>query len=145
MVGADLGDSVELGRTVAEEDQAVGAGIGTVDHAKAVGARLHVEYWPDLAVDHRERREGLHHLRIRLVEQTACQSPLIVEDEVAVLDQQRHLERRPFGQTELALTIVADDPQPGQAGIDVQLGNAHDMVVVPEQRRPLVHWVVEDG
>ena len=71
--------------------------------------------------------------------------PLLVDVEVAVLDQQRHLERRPLGQGELAFTLVADDPHAGQARIDVVLGDAHDVVVVPEQRGPLVVRVVEDG
>ena len=71
--------------------------------------------------------------------------PWVVEVEVAVLNQQRQLERRALGQPELALALVADDPQPGQPGVHVELGDAHDVVVVPEQRRALVHRVMEDG
>src|SRR5207253_1644239 len=57
----------------------------------------------------------------------------------------RHLERRSFGQPELALLLVADDPEPGEPRVDVELGDAHDVIVVPEERRALVHRVVEDG
>ena len=145
VVGADLGDPIELGLAVAQQHEPVGAGVGAVEHAEAVGRRLHVEHRPDLAVHDRERREGLHHLRVGLVDEPAGQPPLLVDVEVAVLDQQRHLERRPLGQAELALALVADDPQPREPGVDVELGDAHDVVVVPEQRRALVHRVVEDG
>ena len=138
-------DPLELGAAVAQQDEPVGAGVGAVEHAEAVGRRLHVEDRPDLAVHDRERREGLHHLRVGLVDEPAGQPPVLVEVEVAVLDQQRHLERRSFRQLELALALVTHDPEPREPGVDVELGDAHDVVVVPEQRRPLVHRVVEDG
>ena len=145
VVGADLGDPLELRGAVAQQDQPVGAGVRAVQDAEAVGRRLHVEHRPDLAVHDRERRERLHHVGVGLVDEPAGQPSLLVEVEVAVLDQQRHLERRPLGQAELALALVADDPQPGEPRVDVELGDAHDVVVVPEQRRALVHRVVEDG
>jgi hypothetical protein len=44
---------------------------------------------------------------------------LLIEVEVPVLDQQRHFERGP-GETEFALTLLADDPEPGEPGIDVE-------------------------
>ena len=40
VVGADLRDPVELRLAVAEQDEPVGAGVGAVDHAEAVGGRL---------------------------------------------------------------------------------------------------------
>jgi hypothetical protein len=43
------------------------------------------------------------------MDQAAGQPPLLVEVEVAVLNQQRQLERRAFGQLELPLALVADD------------------------------------
>ena len=78
------------------------------------------------------------------MDQPAGQPPLLVEVEVPVLDQQRHFERRALGETEFALTLVADDPEPGEPGIDVELGDAHDVIVVPEQRRALIVRVVEE-
>jgi hypothetical protein len=79
------------------------------------------------------------------VEEAAGQPPLLVEVEVAVLNQQRHLERRSFGQPEVALPVVAHGPEPREPGVDVELGDPHDVVVVPEERGALVHRVVEDG
>ncbi len=79
------------------------------------------------------------------MDQLAGQPPGFVEAEVAVLDEQRHFERRPLGQAELALAPVADNPEPRQPGVNVEPGDAHHVVVVPDQRRPLVHRVVEDG
>ena len=145
VVGADLGDPVEFGLAVAEQHQPVGAGVGAVEDAEAVGRRLHLQQRPDLAVDDRERRKGLHHLGIGLMDQLAGQPSGPVEAEVAVLDEQRHLERRPLGQAEFALALVADDPQPRQPGVDAEPGDAHHVVVVPQQSRPLAHRVVEDG
>ena len=135
----------QFGFTVVEQHQPVGAGVGAVEDAEAVGGRLHLQQRPDLAVDDREGRKGLHHLRVGLMDQLAGQPPGAVEAEVAVLDQQRHLERRPLGQAEFALALVADDPQPRQPGVDAEPGDAHHVVVVPQQRRPLAHRVVEDG
>jgi hypothetical protein len=79
------------------------------------------------------------------MDQLAGQPSGAVEAEVAVLDEQRHLERRPFRQAEFALALVADNPQPCQPGVDAEPGDAHHVVVVPQQRRPLAHRVVEDG
>jgi hypothetical protein len=71
--------------------------------------------------------------------------PSPVEVKVSVLDHERQLERWAFRQPELALARVAYDPQSGEPGVHVELGDAHDVVVVPEQRRTLVHRVVKDG
>jgi hypothetical protein len=79
------------------------------------------------------------------MDQLAGQPPGAVEAEVAVLDQQRHLERRPLGQAEFALALVADNPQPRQPGVDAEPGDAHHVVVVPQQRRPLGHRVAKGG
>ena len=76
VVGADLGDPLEIGLAVAEQHEPVGAGVGAVDHAEAVGGGLHVEHRPDLAVDGRERREGLHHVGVGLVHELAGQPAL---------------------------------------------------------------------
>jgi hypothetical protein len=70
---------------------------------------------------------------------------LLVDVEVAVLNQQRHFEWRSFRQPEVALPVVAHDPESREPRVDVELGDAHDVVVVPEERRALFHWVVEDG
>ncbi len=77
--------------------------------------------------------------------QLAGQPPGLIQAEIAVLNEQRHLKRRPLGQAEVALALVADDPQPRQPGVDAEPGDAHHVVVVPQQRRPLAHRVVEDG
>ncbi len=77
--------------------------------------------------------------------QLAGEPAVGVLPEVAVLQQQRHLKRRRLGKVELTLALVADEPQAGKARVHGQLGHAHDVVVVPQQRRPLVHWVVADG
>ena len=145
MVGADLRDPLHLRNAVAEQHEPVGARIGAVEHADAVRRRLDVKDRPDLAVHDGEGREGFHHLRVGLVDELAGQPPFLVHIEVAVLDQQRHFVRRPFRQPELALPVVAHDPEPRESRVDVELGDAHDVVVVPEQRRALVHRVVEDG
>jgi hypothetical protein len=79
------------------------------------------------------------------VDEPAGEPPLLVEVEVAVLNQQRHLERRSFRQAELALAVIAHDPEPREPDVDVELGDPHDVVVVPEQCRPLVHRVVGQG
>jgi hypothetical protein len=44
------------------------------------------------------------------VHEVAGEASLVVEVEVSVLNQQRHLEGRAFGQSELPLALVADDP-----------------------------------
>ena len=75
------------------------------------------------------------------MEEVAGQAAVSIEVEVAILDQERHLERRTFRQRKLALAIVADDPQAGEAGVNAQAGHAHDVVVIPEQGRPLVAGV----
>ena len=144
MVGGDLGNPLELGRFVSEQHEPVGAGVGAVEHAKPVRGGLHVEHRPHLAVDGRERRERLHHVGVGLVHELSGQPFLVVDVEVAVLNQQRQLERRSLRQLELALALVADDPEPGEPGVHVVLGDAHDVVVVPEQRRALIHRVVKD-
>src|SRR6266478_3249164 len=145
VVRSDLRDSIELGTTVADEDQPVGARVRGVVHAQAVDGWLHVKRRPDLAVDDGDWCESLHHLGVGLMNEAAGQPALFVEVEVAVLDQQRYLERRSLWQTQLALGLVAHDPQPGEPSVDVEPGDTHDVVVVPEQRRTLIHWVVEDG
>ena len=144
MVGPDLRDPPVLRSAVAQQHEPVCAGIGAVEHAEAVGRRSHVEDRPDLAVHDREWRESFHHLRVGLVDEPAGQPPVFVDVEVAVLNQQRHLERRPFRQPEVALPVVTHDPESREPGVDVELGDAHDVVVVPEQRRPLVHRVAAE-
>ena len=52
-------DAVKLGLPVSEQDEPVGAGVGVVDHAEAIGGLPHLEYGPDLAVDNRERRDRI--------------------------------------------------------------------------------------
>jgi len=78
------------------------------------------------------------------VDQLAARATGLVDREVAVLDQERDLERRPLGEAELALARVPHDPQPCQSGVDLEPGHAHHVVVVPEQRRALVHRVLEE-
>ncbi len=145
VVGSNLRNPIELGITIADQDQPVGARVGGVDHTQAVAGRLHFKRRPDLAVDDGEWCESLHHVGVGLVNKAAGQLALFIEVEIAVLDQQRYLERRPFRQTQLALALVPHDPQPGEPGVDVEPGDAHDVVVVPEQRGTLVHWVVKEG
>jgi hypothetical protein len=77
--------------------------------------------------------------------QLAGQPPGLIQAEVAVLNEQRHLRRRPLGQAELALALVADNPQPRQPSVDAEPSDAHHVVVVPQQCRPLAHRVVKDG
>jgi len=91
-----------------------------------------------------ERRERFHDVWIGLVDKPAGEPALVVEVEVAVLDQQGHLERGPLRQAKLAFAPITDDPKARKSRVDIELGDAHDMVVVPEQRRALVHRVVED-
>src|SRR5439155_18426953 len=40
-------------------------------------------------------------------------------------------------QSELALAVVAHDPETREAGVDLEAGHAHHVVVVPEHRRAL--------
>jgi hypothetical protein len=96
VVRADLRDPLEFRSAVAQQHEPIRAGVGAVEHAEAVGRRLDVEDRPDLAVDDSERRERFHHFGVGLVNQSAGQPPLLVEVEVAVLNQQRHFERRCF-------------------------------------------------
>ena len=97
MIGPYLSDSLELGVAVAEQHQPVRARVGAVDDAKAVSGRLHVEDGPHFAVNDGKRREGFHYVRVGLVDQLSVQPSAVVEVEVAVLNQQRYLERRTFG------------------------------------------------
>jgi hypothetical protein len=143
-VGADLGDPVEFGSAVAQQDEPEGAGVGSVEHAQPVGRGLCIVDRPHLAVDYGERREGLNRPRVGLVDQLAGEPAAGGLPEVAVLHQQRHLKRRPLRQAELTLALVADDPQAGQSRVHRQPGHPHDVVVVPQQRRPLDHRVVAD-
>jgi hypothetical protein len=78
------------------------------------------------------------------VDQLAGEPTLEVLAEVAVLEQERHLEGRPLGEAEIPFLLVADDPQAGQPRVHREPGDAHDVVVVPEQRRSLAHRVVGD-
>jgi hypothetical protein len=55
------------------------------EHPEAVHRGLDVEHRPDLAVDHRERRESLHHFRVGLVDEPAGQLTVLVDVEVPVL------------------------------------------------------------
>src|SRR3989475_6873995 len=145
VVRSDLRDPIEVGITVADQDQSVGARVRGVDHAQAIDGWLHVKGRPDLAVDDGEWCESLQSLGVGLVNKAAGQPAMFVEVEVAVLNQQRYLERRPLWQTQLALALVAHDPQPSEPGVDVEPGDAHDVLVVPEQRRTLIHWGAEDS
>lgn len=77
--------------------------------------------------------------------QLAGQPTALVESEVTVLQQQRHLVRWSLGQPEVTFALVADDPQSRQPGVYVEPSDAHHVVVVPEQRRALVHRVVKYG
>jgi hypothetical protein len=77
------------------------------------------------------------------VHQLRGEPALIVAIEIGVLNQERQLERRAFGQLGLALAFVAYDPPPREPGVYVVLGDAHDVIVVPEQRRALIVRVVE--
>ena len=106
--------------------------------AEAVRRRLDVEVRPDRAVDRGEGAEALHHLRIGLVQEIARQAAVVVGVEVAVAQQERQLVRRPFGQLELSLALVAHDPETRETGVDVEARHAHHVVVVPEHRRTLV-------
>ncbi len=74
-VGADLGDPVEFGSAVAQQDEPEGAGVGPVEHAQPVGRGLHIVDRPHLTVNHGERREGLHRPRVGLVDQLAGEPP----------------------------------------------------------------------
>src|SRR6266487_1600598 len=47
-------------------------------------------------------------------------------------------------EAEIPFLLVADDPQAGQPRVHREPGDAHDVVVVPEQRRSLAHRVVGD-
>jgi hypothetical protein len=127
-----------IGLAVAGQHEPVSAGVRAVQQAETVRRRLHVEVRPDGAVDRGEGAEALHHLRIGLVQQIACEPAVVVEVEVAVAQQERHLVRWSFGQLELSLAIIADDPQTCQTGVDVEARHAHHVVVVPEHRRTLV-------
>src|SRR6185437_16280045 len=100
-----------------------GAGVGAVEDAEAVGDRLYIQPRPDLAVDDREGGKCFHHLRVGLMDQLAGQPPGVVEVEVAVLDEQRHLERWPLRQGEFTLTMVTDNPEARQPGVDAELGD----------------------
>jgi len=74
-VGADLGDPVEFGSAVAQQDEPEGAGVGPVEHAQPAGRGLHIVDRPHLTVNHGERREGLHRPRVGLVDQLAGDRP----------------------------------------------------------------------
>jgi hypothetical protein len=124
VVGADLRDALELRSAVAHENEPVRAGVGAVEHPEAVRRGLDVEHRPDLAVDDRERRESLHHLRVGLVDEPPGQLTLLVDVEVPALQQERHLERRPLGKAQFALTILTHDPEAREPRVDVQLGDA---------------------
>jgi hypothetical protein len=88
--------------------------------------------------------KALHRPRIRLVHELAREPTLAVLAEVAVLKQERHLERRSLGELEGSLPVVADDPQARESRVHGEPGYAHDVIVVPEQRRSLAHLVVTD-
>ena len=74
----------------------------------------------------------------------AREPPVRVLPEVAVLEQHRNLEWRPLGKVQLALTPVANDPQARQPRVHGKPRTAQHVVVVPEQRRTLVHRIVAD-
>jgi hypothetical protein len=64
------------------------------------------------------------------------QRPVGVEQ--AVLEDQRHLERRPLGQPETGLDLVADEEEAGESHPHVAAGGMDRMVVVPQRRRAVV-------
>ena len=77
------------------------------------------------------------------MQESPGESAIGVGIEVAILQQQGKFVR-PGWQTERILLVVADDVQPGETTIDVEAGDAHRVVVVPQQRRSLVVLVAEE-
>ena len=58
LLGADLGDPLVVGRTVASEHQSVGPGVRAVQQPEAIGRRFDLDHRPDRPVDDGERAEN---------------------------------------------------------------------------------------
>ena len=144
-IGAKLLDEVMHRRSaLIEQHEAVDARVGAIEDAEAVLSRFDRQIRPDGAVDEREGTEKLHRAIFDLVQQAAGERAIGCGLQVAVLDQQGDLVGA-GGQVQRGFLGIADEVQPGQTGIDVEAGDAHGMVVIPQQGRLLVVGVVARG
>jgi hypothetical protein len=78
------------------------------------------------------------------VQQAAGEGAIRCRLQVAILDQQGDLVGT-ARQVQSRFLVVTDNIQPGEAGVDVEPGNVHRVVVIPEQGGRLVVVVVAGG
>ena len=137
-VGADQADRVVLhGTGFVHQIQQVEPRICGVEKAEAVPLRIDFQMRPDHPVDEVERsgEGGERAVRRRLdLEQQLPGEPAgrRVGVQVPVGDDQRDLAVA-AGQAKCVLFAVAHQVHPGEPGVDVQPGDRHGVVVVPER------------
>ncbi len=142
LVGADL-DEVEPASFVADCFEFVVAGVGGVEDAQPVAGRVDLVHGPRSAVDQDHVTEDSGEIRLpnaRPLPQGGVERGIgeaAVGGERPVGDHEGQFAP-PRGQAECVLGVIAHDMQPGQAPPDRRGGEVHPVVVVPQQRRPLV-------
>ena len=140
-----MGDPSVVGSPVTREHQPVGARVRAVQYPEAVRLRLDLDKRPDHPIHSGKRAEALHDFGVGLVDQLAGECAVAGHVEVAVGEQHWQLVRRALWERDLTFPVVTHDPQAGETGVHAESGHAHDVVVVPEQRRALVVRVGVDG
>ena len=134
-VGADLEERQHRG--AGGQGHAVEAGVGAVVEVEAVQGLIDVQVGPDLAVDHGHIAEELRRPQpVRADGAAVGVGQGAVGVELLVLQDEGELvlaDRQPERPARLArVQVVADEVAAGQAGVDVEAGDAQGVVVVPE-------------
>lgn len=142
LVGADL-DEIDPASVVGEHFEFVVPGVRGVQDAQPVPGRLDLVHGPRGAVDQDHVTEHSSEIGLantRPVAQGWVEGGVVeaaVGGERTVGDHERQFVP-PRGQAERVLGIVAHDVQSCEATPDRGGGEVHPVVVVPEQRRPLI-------
>ena len=135
LIGADLVKAEPVLKS-----KMVKASIRSVEHAKAIFARLDFEVRKQLSVHQNGVAKNLGNpRRLGLVGDGVVK--LAVRSQQAVEERQRHFVFS-AGQMQRILDGVADEERPKQAGINVEPVDAHGVVVIPEHRRVLLIGIV---
>jgi hypothetical protein len=123
-------------RVAGAQLELVEAGVRAVEQPEAILAVLHPQERKRRAVDkdHVTERALAHGQTGILL--GVKQRPVRIEQ--AVLEDQRHLERRPLGQAKTEFDLVADQEEAGEPHPHVAAPGVDRMVVIPKRRGAVV-------